>query len=104
MGSFYSSKATCNIGAGNTTMMNQYISFEKKVVAFLIEKLEKGTNGWIQISCLRVKKKRGKVPSELPVGSSLAEETCTNIILLISFREGCEIIYRFLSPWNLSRF
>ena len=68
-----------------STISNEYIGFEKKVAAFLIEKLPNKTKEWVQnILSDYEEKGHGESPPQLSVGSWLAGGVCTNIIFRIA--------------------
>jgi len=68
-----------------STISNEYVGFEKKVAAFLIEKLPNKTKGWVQnILSDYEEKGHGESPPQLSVGSWLAGGVCTNIIFRIA--------------------
>lgn len=75
-------------GPNLTSISKDHAGFEKKVAAFLIEKLHNGAKEWIQNILSEYEEKgHGQSPPQLSVGSWLTGATCTNIIYRIATRK-----------------
>jgi molybdopterin/thiamine biosynthesis adenylyltransferase len=66
-----------------------YRGFEKKVVSFLIEKLEENTKVWVQDVLSEYEEKwQGQSPPQLSIGSCLAAGVCTNIMYRLATQKS----------------
>ncbi|MEO9209957.1 MAG: ThiF family adenylyltransferase, partial [Ginsengibacter sp.] len=68
-------------GPDLSLISTDYMGFEKKIVSFLIEKLEYNEKVWVQDVLSEYEEKwQGQSPPQLSIGSWLAAGACTNIM------------------------